>query len=406
MRGALFSAARISAAALLCAGVAGCGSTPAAPTSTTVNQTTEVRLLGVSVQGVATLGLGESSRYRLWGSYSPSGVEEVIGEWTSLTPALLKVDKGVATGLAPGTAKMQATSGAFVATKEVQVLATPPPPPANLAVNSSCASLYIIGQSCGLGFDGTNANFSEFASWTSSNPLVASVNGTNLKPVGAGATDITGTYLGVSATRRVIVHAPVSMVVYAPFDTIYVGQDVWLRATATFDDGVEKVVTENARWNVSDHLAMTTVLVSSPAITGVSAGPADVAATYGSATGSLHVTVIPSAVDTLTVSPPSIYWDGTLRQGASGAFGVTVNYVLASAPTGTITLYVRDQNGVDILTAPFAKPRSQDIAAGQGFESVFANFTIPAGTTTLCPSAVMWSGRETIATVPCRAVSK
>jgi hypothetical protein len=284
------------------------------------------------------------------------------------------------------------------------VLTTPAPPPANLAVDNSCASLYIIGQSCGLGFDGTNANFSEFASWTSSNPLVASVSGTVLKPLSIGVTEITGTYLGVSAVRHVTVHAPVSMVVYAPFETVYVGQDVWLRATATFDDGIEKVVTEEAHWSVSDHIAMTTVLVSSPAIRGVSAGPADVAATYGNATGSLHVTVIPSAVDTLTVSSPSIYWEGTLRQGASGAFGMTVNYVLASAPTGTITLYVRDQNGVDILTAPFSNPRSQDVSSGQGFKSVFANFTIPAGTTALCPSAVMWAGAETIATAPCRVV--
>jgi hypothetical protein len=389
---------------MLIAGAVGCGAAPTAPAAQTTT-TEALHLVGVNVQGAASLGLGESSRYRLWGSYSPSGIEEVIPEWTSLTPTLLTIDKGVATGLAPGTAKIQATYGAFVATKDVQVLTTPPTPPANLAIDGFCASLYIIGQSCALGFKNENADFAEFAVWESSNPLVASVSGDFVKPLSAGSVDIKGTYLGVSAVLRVTVHAPVGMTVYAPFETIYVGQAVALRATATFDDGAAKVVTDEANWSASEHLAMTTVLVSSPAMSGVSAGLGQVVATYGAAVGSLRVTVIPTAVDTLAISPPTTDpWGGTLQAGGSGTFSVTVNYVIASAPTATVSLYVRDQNGVDLSRDPFTLPRSVELSAGQGFRSLFVNFKIPPGTTMLCPSVEMWAGRQTIATAACRAV--
>jgi hypothetical protein len=419
----LFLVVRRCAVALLIAVGAGCGSTPVAPAAkttfiTVVKPTEPGHLVSVSLQGVATLGLGESSRYHLYGSLSSNSTAEYSGsaEWTSVTPALLKMDKGVATGLAPGAAKIQTTlvteDGTFVATKDIQVLATPPAPPSSLVMSNSCESLYIIGQPCWLQLlTNSGSNVSEFASWTSTDPRVAGVSGGYVTPLASGMTDLTATYLGVSTVFRVTVYAPVSMTVTAPFQTIYVGQRVLLDATARFTNGRDIPISSAVSWTASNAGVVSVAGGSSAAMTGVSSGTADVAATYGTVTGSLHVTVIPTAVDALSLSPPQEQelgaWTGNVTAGGFAVFATTVNYVLTSAPTGRITIYVRDQKGVDVSFDLLNPPRAADVSSGQGSTTtLYVGVRVPLGTTMLCPSAVMRGGVETTVTGPCRAVTQ
>jgi hypothetical protein len=103
-----------------------------------------------------------------------------------------------------------------------------------------------------------------------------------------------------------------------------VGASTQFTATASMSSGASQAVTSQATWQPSATSVAT--VTSSGVVTGVSAGSADITATYQNGSGIAHISVTRL---TFTVS-------GTVTDGTSGGVLPNVN-VQAAAPNGTLT---------------------------------------------------------------------
>ncbi|MGE5093150.1 MAG: Ig-like domain-containing protein [Bacillota bacterium] len=147
------------------------------------------------------------------------------------------------------------------------------------------------------------------ASWSSSDPTVASVSSGTVKGIKAGTALIVATANGVSDTATATISdaaLPVASVVISP-DTasLIVGQSLTLSATTLAADSTT-LAGETVTW-ASSNPAVATVS-STGAITGVSTGSASVKATSGTASSTSSVTVTSAPVDpvaSVAVTPTS-----------------------------------------------------------------------------------------------------
>lgn len=127
-----------------------------------------------------------------------------------------------------------------------------------------------------------------------------------------------------------------SLVVTPSSATITVGQAVQLTAMGHYSDGSSKDLTSLATWSVAGtrvigQLAVATV--SAGLVSGVSAGNAQVQASYGSLTGSAAIFVTATTLAGLTVTPQA----PTLEAGARQQFIATAIYTNGSSVDVTAT---------------------------------------------------------------------
>ena len=146
--------------------------------------------------------------------------------------------------------------------------------------------------------DGTTQTLTTNATWTSSNPNIATVisgtgvvTGKTQSSYPSSAT-ITATYSGVSSQASFIVLAPVvaSVVVNATSTNDEVGTTENLTATATYSDGSTKDVTSLVTWTSSNGSG---TINASGLLTGVSPGATNIVASYlGVTSSNKSITII------------------------------------------------------------------------------------------------------------------
>ncbi|HSA55674.1 MAG TPA: Ig-like domain-containing protein [Gemmatimonadaceae bacterium] len=259
--------------------------------------------------------------------------------WSSTDPAVAAIDpaSGQVTGVAPGTARINATSegvtggadvtvdlvavSTVVVTPGAPALSTPPPQTVQLQAQPRDSSgAAITGSALG----------ARTASWASGDPSVASVGTAGLvTAVAPGTALITATVDGTVGSASVTVTGNTvvaSVTVTAPADSI-IGTGP-LQLTATLRDAANTVVTGPAvSWSSSD-AAVATVGPASGLVTGVTAGTATITATAEGVTGALDVRVLaPVATVTITAPGATITHPGTLQASAT----------LSDANGGTLT---------------------------------------------------------------------
>jgi hypothetical protein len=120
---------------------------------------------------------------------------------------------------------------------------------------------------------------------------------------------------------------------------------------------------------------------------GRSAGQIVATATYQGRSESASVSV--KAEDVLRVS--SAVFQGIFKVGNTVMMGVGGFYGVASAESGLLNLVVTDQNDVSVSAS-----EPQIVARGGDSLVISHTFTIPAGTTRLCRTAVLQIGSLTL----------
>lgn len=375
-----------------------------------------------------SLASGTSVELQAVATFSDGTQQDVSSRssWTSATPATASVSpSGLVSALNPGTSQMTAQFGGQMANTLVTVtpatinsITVTPNAPA-IAVGSTQQFTATANLS-----DGNSQDVTNTVSWTSTTPVVATVNTSGLSSsVSPGQTSISATLGGVSGTATLTVSpATLTSLSLSPFNPAAVaGFTQPMTATATFSDGSTQNVTSSAVWT-SETVAVATV-TSPGQLLGVSPGTSLIRASFGGQTVSTTFTVSPVIVTNIIVTPPNPavaqgatlqmtavahFSDGTTRDiTSSGAIWFSTNpAILSVSPSGLLTGVAPGQTRVNAnfqlvanttvtvttpsVTSLSLTPNSPTIAQGQTQQfTVQANFS--DGTTQNVSSSANWS---------------
>jgi hypothetical protein len=333
----------------------------------------------------ATIPVGATQAFHATAVFNDGTSQDVSldSSWASSNFGQAKVTfPGRVLGLAPTTPTVTVTaffpgvSGAATLTVSAATLTsiTLAPTQANLAPAST-----ITFQATGHYSDGSAANLSGLATWTSDATAVATViNGVTLGE-SAGTANITASYQGQTGTAPVVVtSSPItSIVITPPNPTTYVG--VALQLTASGTAGQQQInLTSSATWASSNPaVAIVSNANSRQGLaTGVGTGSATITAVFSGITGTTNppLSVSSATITKLSITPvsPTLSLGSSLQFTATGTFSdgktvdlttqVTWNSSASNvAPITSVGLASGAASGQTTISATFTQPGSNPI---------------------------------------------
>jgi uncharacterized protein YjdB len=190
------------------------GSTTVTAVSGTIQGSTTLAVVPPVVTSIAVAPANASitvintQQFTATGTYSDGSTQDLTGTttWSSVTPGVATITSaGLATGVAPGTTTISATTGGITGSTTLTVLA---PVLVSIAVNPGNPSIAVGGTqqftATGTYNNGTTQDLTSTATWSSSLPAVATIGSTpsqNLATaVGVGTTTISATSSATSGS--------------------------------------------------------------------------------------------------------------------------------------------------------------------------------------------------------------
>ena len=218
--------------------------------------------------------------------------------------------------------------------------------------------------------DGSQQNLTNFVTWVSTNPSVATINSTGLATgVSVGNTTIQAASGSVNGSTGLTVTTGVTLVsiAVAPVNpSITVGNQQQFTATGTYSDGSHQDFTNSATWSSTNTSVAT--ITSTGLATGASAGSTTIQAASGSINGSTSLTVNPGpTLVSIAVTPinPSIAAGAPQQFTATGTYSDGSHQNLTNSATWTSTnTSVATISNVGLATG--VSPGSTTIQAASG----------------------------------------
>lgn len=310
-------------------------------------------------------------------------------QWTTTNASVATVtSSGLVTAHAPGTATIRATCEGKVGTSAVTVTSRPPNAvvvtPATVLVQPGKTSQLSVQVLDDLGRVIPNSP----VAFTTSDAAIASVAADGLVTgVAIGNATITATSGGKSGTAQVTVTpVPVGSVVVTPAaPTIIAGRSVALSAQALSESG-QPLNGRPVTWSSSTPgIAQVS---TSGVVTGISAGSTIVFASIDGVLGWANVLVVPVAVSTVTVSPPS----ATVGVGQSASYSAVLKDVTGIVLNGRVVTWstsdaaIATVSGTGVATG-VAVGTATITATSEG-RSGSATLTVGVRTVTVSPDSV------------------
>ncbi len=255
-----------------------------------------------------TIYLGNTQQFTATGIYSDGSTQNLTSQvtWSSGTTTVATISGGgLATGVALGSSLITATLGAISGSTTLTVVNAPPPPPPPTLVSITVTPVNPTVHptqtkqftATAVYSNGSTANVTASAVWTSSTTTVATISSSGLATaVALGGTTITATWSGLSgSTTLTVVPWPtlVSINVTPANPTVDVGQTLHFTATGVYSDGTTANLTNTATWSSS---ATAFATIAAGVATGVAPGVTTIMATSGAISGSTTLTVVPAPV--------------------------------------------------------------------------------------------------------------
>ncbi|MUG44961.1 hypothetical protein [Paenibacillus woosongensis] len=269
-------------------------------------------VLSIDIEGSGatlelTVGKG-TKQLKVWATVEGSSVKKDITRgvsWSSDQPDTIKVDNGLLTPLKSGTATITAVyNNSAVDTITVKAVDTYKDLTLEYSLNGKYklgadeADLNVKAQAVVENTNGTLADVTQDAQWTSSNTSVLTIDKGKIKLVAEGKATITAKYSGLTASFEATVSSPYSELnlVYASNDEkaedieLLVGDsEIEVKATSTLSSSQSTVdVSDKAEWSTSDKSIAT---VEDGKIKPVAIGKATITAEYLGAKGQVDVYV-------------------------------------------------------------------------------------------------------------------
>jgi hypothetical protein len=278
----------------------------------------------------ATLNVGQKQQMTAIGTYSDGSTKDLTSTATwssSLTSVAAIAAGGMVTANATGSCTISAKLGNVTGSANLTVnvvLISIAVTPANPAVAPGTNQQFIA---TGTYNDGSTQNLTASATWSSSNPAVASVSTSTptqglAKAVTAGTTTITAVSGAVSGSTTLTVTSAVitSITVTPATPNIPLGIAQQFAAMGTFSDGSMQDVTDVVTWK-SSATSVASITVSGLA-TGLNIGTTNISATLGAVSGGASLTVNAANLSSIAITPanPSMAQGTTLQLTATGTF--------------------------------------------------------------------------------------
>ena len=233
------------------------GSSPVIVTSAVLTS------IKVSTTGAPFTAPAGQVQYMATGTYSDGSTQNLTTAvtWISSNPAVATITQnGLATGQGAGSTTITATQNSVVGTTELAVTASKL---VSVSVTSPNSSSKLASQTSvqlkatGTFEDGTTQDFTDSATWTSSDATVATVSSTNgvVRGVAPGTATIRAVFGSVPAgtINLTVTNATLAtMAVTPPSVSITLGKSQQFTATGSFNDGSTQVLTTFADWSSSN----------------------------------------------------------------------------------------------------------------------------------------------------------
>jgi uncharacterized protein YjdB len=287
----------------------------------------------------ASLMIGATQQFTATGTYNDGSTANVTSSvsWSSSTPPVATVNaSGGATALAAGsttiTAALNGVSGAATLTVQPNSLTAIAiaPSSANLAIGVT-----LQFTATGTYNNGSTANVTSLASWTSSSPAVATINSTGLATgIAAGSSTIQASLSGFSSSAALTVATVTSIRVSPASPTIAVDTAQQLTATATYSNGSTADISSSATWTSS---APAVAFVDAAGLAGgVLAGSSTITASYAGVSGTSSLTVTGSGANI-----PLFHFDAQ-RTGLNPGEGILSPVTVSTPNFGKLFSYTLD----------------------------------------------------------------
>jgi uncharacterized protein YjdB len=282
--------------------------------------------------------VGTTQQFVATGTYSNNSTTDVTAlvTWNVDASGFATITAaGLATGMMPGLASVNATlAGVTSNTAALQVTAVPM---VSLQVTQPTASLS-PGQTrqfkaTGVFGNNTTQDVTLLAAWSSDALAIATIGPGGLATaVDVGTADITASFGGLVSNTAVltVTPTPLASITISPNGaSMTPGTTQAFTATGNYTDGSTRDLTQSATW--SSDAADVAIISGAGLVTGVAPGKANVSASLTTmASSSVVVTVLPTPLASITVTPP----------GATIAAGTTQRYTAMATYVDNSTLNV------------------------------------------------------------------
>jgi phospholipase C/uncharacterized protein YjdB len=258
-----------------------------------------------------TIPLGTAQQFTATGTYTDGSMQNLtsVATWSSSDATVAIVSNalgsyGLATSSGLGTATISATSGSISNSTSITVGG---PTLSSIAVTPSLVSIALgYGEqftATATYSDGSTADITQSATWSSSAPLYAAVNSTGYaSSILPGSATISASSGSVTGTAQLVVNpaVPISLLITPATASVFIGAQQQFNATLYYSNGSSFNVTSTVTWS-SLNPAVATVSSAGLAV-GVTSGSSTIQATWGTnqflATGGLTI-----LLPTVSVTP-------------------------------------------------------------------------------------------------------
>jgi hypothetical protein len=339
--------------------LAGCGGSSAKPATSTTSGagTGPVTLLTIQMSpSNASIAQGTTQAFTATGNYSDGSTKDLTAtaQWSCLLPTLATVSnisptQGLATGVAPGTALITASSGSVSNSAQLNVTAATA---TSLAITPANPTIGIGNQqqftATATFNDGSTQDVTSLTSWSSFPPFITSNSGLAIGQA-PGVNTITAIFGGALATTNLTVDLSnlVSISVLPSNPSIANHTQTQFSVIGTFYDGSTRDVSSQAAWSSSNpavaNFPSTPGLAKSTAV-----GTTNISASVGTLNAASTLNVTAAQLQSITVSPVngSIAPSTKLNYTAIGLFSDSTTQDLTTLLTWTVT----DTSVASILT--------------------------------------------------------
>lgn len=255
--------------------------------------------------------------------------------------------RGLASTLAEGTVSVSATLGTISGSTPFTVTAAQLTG-LQLTPGNGTAPLGSVRQYTvtGLYTDGSTQPLTALATWSSSNPAVATISNASgsqglATTLATGGTVITASWGGFSrSSNLVVIQTTLTRIDLSPAaGSTALGYTRQFIALGTYSDGTTQVITESVTWSSSDtNVALVSNAPGSRGLLStVAVGSATITAMLGSVSGATSHDVTPAVLVFLSLSPSSLTLApaGSAQLTATGLFSDGSSVDLTTAVTWT-----------------------------------------------------------------------